>query len=278
MNVKSTLKRLLFQVAPYGFTKSVLKAYYFKRIKSYQKNGGWESNERDMDIVKYLVASGDSVIDVGANFGFYTLFLSNLVGNQGQVSSFEPIPLTYEILSNNVKRLSLLNVKLFDYAISEQEGPGTMVIPKWSDSGGENFYQARIRSGEAASGQLQEVRVNLKSLDSLFVDHQRTVAFVKIDVEGHELQVIEGARTLISRSMPALLVEVSSNPDDRQSSAFALFNLLREEGYDAYWYDGATFKHRSSGDQSVNYFFLTRSQLVRFKAAAQGAIACAMPS
>ncbi len=270
MNIKSILKRLLFQLAPGELTKAVTKAYYLKRIRSYSEEGEWGAHERDMEIVKYLVASGDSVIDVGANFGFYTVFLSNLVGGQGHIHSVEPIPLTHEILSNNVKRLSLPNVKLYDCAISEKDGSGTMVIPKWSGSGGQNFYQASVQSGIAVSGQLQEVSVNLRSLDSLFSDHQNTFTFVKVDVEGHELQVISGAIAFIRQSKPALLVEVSKNPDDWQSPAHVLFDLLKKEGYDAYWYDGAVLKRRLSGDQSVNYFFLTQRHLAQFKVAAQG--------
>lgn len=276
MNIKSLLKRLLFQIAPGGLTTAVLKAYYLKRLRSYSEAGEWEQNERDMGIVRYLVAPGDSVIDVGANFGFYTVFLSALVGKQGHIHSVEPIPLTHEILSNNVRSLLLTNVRLYDCAISEKDGAGTMVIPKWPGSGGDNFYQASVQSGEFVNGHFQEVRVNLKSLDSLFKDHQRAVSFVKIDVEGHELQVIRGAKALISRSKPALLVEVSQNPDDKQSSAHVLFDILINEGYDGYWYDGTMLKRRSSGDQSINYFFLTQSHLAQIKTANQGVIASEM--
>jgi FkbM family methyltransferase len=274
MNVKPMLKRLFFQLTPQGIRTAVLEKYYLSRLKSYSKNGMWESIERDMEIVKYFVASGDSVIDVGANFGFYTVFLSNLAGDKGNVYSFEPIPLTYEILSNNVRSLSLANVKAFGCAISEKDGPGVMVIPKWSASGGENFYQASIQTDKRVGGQFREVQVCLKKLDSLFYGHERKIAFVKIDVEGHELQVIEGAKSLISQSKPVLLIEIWGSPDDQQSSAFALFEQLKREGYDAYWYDGIKFRHRSSGDRSVNYFFLTKDQLGQLMRAAEGTIPC----
>ncbi len=272
MKGKPVLKRLFFKLMPEWVKAFTLKSYYLRALKSYLKTEMWESYENDMAIVKYFVASGETVIDVGANFGFYSTFLSKLVGKEGEVFSFEPIPLTYEILSNNVRRLSLANVKAFEYAISERDCSDVMVIPKWSASGGENFYQAHIRSENTMGGHLREVQVGLRKLDSLFYGNQKRISFVKIDVEGHELQVIEGAKSLISQSKPALLIEIWGSLDNVECSAFVLFELLKKDGYDAYWYDGAILRRRSPGDNSINYFFLTKDHLVHFMRATKGTI------
>jgi FkbM family methyltransferase len=265
MNLKSIAKRLFFRWAPAAAIKFLLKRYYLRRLKAYSGSGEWERIERDMEIVKHFVASGDSVVDVGANFGFYTAFLSILAGERGVVYSFEPIPLTFEILSHNVQALPLANVKAFNYAISEKDGSGVMVIPSWSASGGENFYQASIRTAKTEDDRFKQVQVGLKKLDSLFSGHEKRIGFIKIDVEGHELQVVEGARSVISRYKPALYIEISDNPDDRQSSAFTIFSHLEKDGYEPYWYDGQKVKRRVSGDRSVNYFFLTQDHCIQLE-------------
>lgn len=272
MNVKWVLKGIVLKCMPEKVRKHLLKVYYLRALKSYLKNRLWESYENDMAIVKGIVTRGDSVIDIGANFGVYSALLSKLTGEDGEVFSFEPIPLTYEILLNNVQKLSLVNVKTFEYAISEKDGSGVMVIPKWSVSGNENFYQASLRSQSTIEETLREVQVGLRKLDSLFRGHLKRIAFIKIDVEGHELQVIEGAKLLISQSRPVLLIEVSGSPDNVGCSAFTLFEQLKKEGYSAYWYDGVTLKRRSPHDNSINYFFFTTDQLADFMAVNKGAI------
>lgn len=258
---------------PDGAIKVLLKWYYLRRLKAYIRSGEWEQIERDMEIVKHFIVPGDSVVDIGANFGFYTAFLSDIAGDRGTVYSFEPIPLTFEVLSNNVQCLSLANVKTFNYAISEKDGSGVMVIPKWSASGDENFYQASVRTTATENDQFREVQVGLKKLDTFFSGHEKRITFIKIDVEGHELHVVEGAKSVINRYKPVLLIEVSGNPDDHQSSAFALCELLKKEDYEAYWYDGHKVKRRSVGEQSVNYFFLTEDHLIQLESAAKGKVA-----
>jgi FkbM family methyltransferase len=174
------------------------------------------------------------------------------------VYSVEPIPLTFEILSNGVRKLSLNNVRLFNCGISDKDGSGIMEIPTY-ESGGENFYQARIIKEKKSDPSFRDCAVVLKSLDSLS-STKKNVCFIKIDVEGHELEVIKGAKQLIERFMPPMLIEISGNPDEINTSASRLFGLLNEKGYSPYWYDGAKLNKRNHGDKSVNYFFLTNDQ------------------
>jgi hypothetical protein len=86
--------------------------------------------------------------------------------------------------------------------------------------------------------------------------------FIKCDVEGHELACVKGAIRVIRRSRPAWLIEVSGNPDEWTSTAYQVFKLLGEAGYEAYWFDGKRVAKRYAGDQSINYFFLRVEHLV----------------
>jgi FkbM family methyltransferase len=201
-----------------------------------------------------LINNGDLVLDIGANIGGYTKYLSELVGTEGRVFSIEPVPITYEILSSNVKKLKLKNVELMNCAISDRNARVELDIPKYA-SGLENYYQARIVENPEVTRHTR-VSVDSKRLDTIFSHLRGKVSFIKCDVEGHELKVIKGAADLIRNSEPALYFEISSNPDDPHSPAFEAFRLLKREGYEAYQYDGQCLKRRTSGDYRVNYFFL----------------------
>jgi FkbM family methyltransferase len=259
MSFRAMLKTVVIRSLPAVFWKSYLKSYYLHRLKSYSRTDGIIKAENDLEVVKYIINVGDAVFDVGANFGFYTLYLSKYVGDQGQVYSIEPIPLTFEILSNNVKKMPLNNVLLFNCGISDKESSGTMEIPTY-DSGGQNFYQARIIKEKKSNPSFRDCVVDLKSLDSFLPSVKKSIRFIKIDVEGHELQVILGATQLIERFRPAFLIEVSGNPDERDTTASRLVRLLNQKGYSPYWYNGVKVMKRSPGDKSMNYFFLTDEQ------------------
>lgn len=253
-----TIKNILIRYSPETITGIWLGFYFRTQLRSYDRNDEWTKREADMKIVEQLVVAGDSVIDAGANFGFYTHFLSKLVGTQGRVYSFEPISLTYRILATNVRKLSLDNVKVFNYAVSNRDGSETMMIPRFQ-SGAENFYQARIAVPDIKSQKFRRFPVQLRTLDSLSGLRAGKIALIKIDVEGHELPVIEGAESLIKQFMPALLIEVSGDPDNNKSAAGELLDRLKTYGYSPYWYDGSRLKPRVFGDKSINYFFLTQA-------------------
>jgi FkbM family methyltransferase len=263
MKLLALAKRLGSRFVPQSLWSRILQQYYYRKVDSYRKRNSWE-DERDLQVVKHLVAPGDSVIDVGANFGFYTAYLSGRVGPHGCVSSFEPIPLTFGILSYIVGRSSLENVRLFKFAASDSNGSATMGIPR-PDDGLDNYYQARLMPAGDTPGVAigQRLEVPLRTLDSVIDSASKPITFIKLDVEGHELEAVEGAMTLVRSFKPALLIEVSTDLDDDRSPASALMHRLEEHGYSCYWYDGSTLRKRSGGDRSINYFFLRPEQLDR---------------
>lgn len=189
---------------------------------------------------------------MGANIGVYTRFLSEAVGPMGSVWSLEPVPFTFRVLQENVKALTLRNVRAMRVAASEIDGTATIDIPK--DPGGQpNVYLARI-GGHSGDG--ERASVSTRSLDSLPSTAHRVPALIKIDVEGHEVQCIHGARITLERYRPALQIEVSGDPDVPDTSAESLFHELIELQYQCYRWDGSSFRLREAFDKSVNYFFL----------------------
>lgn len=250
------IKNIILRLLPEKLLFQIKKIHYLRSLKSF-----WEN---DMKVVQFFVKPGEYVIDIGANVGWYTKFLSDLVGVKGKVYSIEPIPPTFQLLSYCVNELELKNVELINIAVSEKNGSVVMEVPMFN-SGGENFYQARIIEGQKKEKFLKEFKVESRSIDSLLSDPPGRISFIKCDVEGHELAVIKGASLLIGKYKPALLVEVSQDPDDQSSDAYMLFKYLESFGYLVYWFDGKKLKSYCNGQKSVNYFFLTPEHLSQLK-------------
>ena len=205
------------------------------------------------------MSPGDHVGDLGANIGVYTRFLSEMVGDAGRVYSVEPIPLTYDLLCHCIDRLHLRNVQSINAAVSDAPGQVRMEVPLY-DAGWENYYEAHIVKGDASKN-ANAVTVEAKRVDDIFAGSTQPISFIKMDVEGHELSCLRGANATVERSQPAWLIEVSDNPDDPASNAHAVFHLLADKGYQAYWYDGAKVHKRTTGESSINYFFLAEKHV-----------------
>ncbi|HEX4824873.1 MAG TPA: FkbM family methyltransferase [Candidatus Polarisedimenticolaceae bacterium] len=247
-------KHLALSLLPERLLLGIKKRHYARTLRTFS-----HLEERDLEIVSRLVKEGDQVVDIGANVGAYTKCLSEFVGETGHVLSIEPVQPTFFILEYCVKALRLQNVQICNRAISDAAATLTMEVPPY-DEGGENFYQARIVT-DAPSSSLRRVHVEAVTLDSLVSSLGRPPSFVKCDVEGHELSCIRGATETIGRSRPAWLIEVSGDPDAQDSAAAALVGVLKESGYEMFWFDGTALRKRGRGDRSVNYFFLTPQHL-----------------
>lgn len=255
MNVlKSALKRLALKYLPERTLQQIRKIHYARTVRRITPDA-----EPDLRVLEHLVKPGDWVADIGANIGVYTKFLSQLVGPSGRVFSFEPVPATFEILTSNIRRMSLQNVEAHNCAISGYNGTVTLEVPCYPE-GGENLYEARIVN-ETSSSSLRRVCIESRSIDSVVTGHEKDLSFIKCDVEGHELSCVRGAAAIIKRSQPAWLIEISDNPEQPGSKADTLFNLLAEDEYVPYLFDGTSLRRRRSREVSVNYFFLRPSHL-----------------
>ena len=255
------MKGLLLRVLPEFVLSRLKRIHYVRALASF--------SEVEVAVIKELVVKGDRALDVGANVGWYTRILSELVGESGRVYSIEPIPETFALLSYCVKKLHLSNVETFNYAVSDKDGIVRMEIPKYG-GGGDNYYQSRIVEGGSGEGALRSHAVESRSIDSLFPAAETRISFIKCDVEGHELAVARGAENVTRRSFPAWLVEVSSNPDEDGTEARLLFSHYEQMGYGAYWYADETLHLRRKGEQPTNCFFLRENHVARLKASGMG--------
>jgi FkbM family methyltransferase len=164
--------------------------------------------------VRRQVTRGMAVLDVGANLGWFTVHLSLLVGADGRVDAFEPRSDLLDLLTKTIAENRLTNVTTHNFALGSQNSHGQVI---WSahdvNPGGTHLVLSDLATPDIIT---QPVLV--KTLDSC-ISHR--IDFIKIDVEGSELLVFEGAQRILSKDRPVILVEI--NPS----------NLIRTSGISA---------------------------------------------
>jgi len=202
--------------------------------------GEWAESE--LDLLGLFIKPGDVVIDVGANIGTHTVFFAQRVGATGQVQAFEPQRIVFQNLCANLALNGLLNVRAFHAAVARE--PGTIAVPSvaYAEPGNHGGVALAAGAATAAGGE----RVPLMRLDGLGLDRCR---LLKIDVEGMELDVLEGGRSLVEAARPIVYVE---NNDAAKSPALISWLLARD--YHLFWHVSMFFNPRNFFANAVNVF------------------------
>jgi FkbM family methyltransferase len=190
---------------------------------------GWRTFEQPMPAVMraLLASTGPGMfVDVGANTGFYSL-LALAVSPHSTVVAYEPLAAVRTVLLKNIRlnRVALRTrsrVRVSACALSDEAGPARLFLPDQGHGLLETSASlSAVFKGSAAGYDIVE-RTTLD--DDLKA--ARTVTFIKVDAEGHDLQVLSGARGLLLRARPIVFVEVLLGADEA-----GLTSLLRQAGY-----------------------------------------------
>lgn len=187
-----------------------------------------ESGEREIHLLGEYVAAGDVAIDAGANLGSYTLKLAELVGPSGRVVAVEPVPELGKMLKTAVPRLGL-PIDVLGCALSDKEGEAELTIPI------ENGIYRNALSSLNAAGAGRRFTVKTRTLDGVRRDIGRRVAFVKIDVEGHELPVLRGGESFLRADRPTLMIEIEQRHSPTPIAQ--TFEFLHSLGYRGSFFD-----------------------------------------
>jgi len=149
-----------------------------------------------------LIKKGDTVFDIGANFGWYSCHLAHLVGEAGQVHIFEPTSAIDELKSNLTLNKFEARCVLNQVALGEKEGTETLFIP-------EKLGTAFASLREHSYGRTQKVCVATQKLDDYVTTNKiGDVNFMKIDVEGAEYLVLKGAESVLTKYSPVIMLEL----------------------------------------------------------------------
>ena len=214
--------RILYRLLPLeGYLRVVSRLFFLYRALGIGRKGrALEYNYH----LQQLVKEGDTVIDIGANLGYYTRPLADIVGATGEVYAVEPVPVIFSVLKRNVGGRK--NVTLLNYALGSEERTIEMANDSVAAAGyfgtGRNFVSNGELSGDAVRFSAQMVRGS-----RLFADLKR-IDFIKCDIEGYERIVIPELQPLIERHHPTVLIETDG--ETRQE----IIKMFSQMGYRAY--------------------------------------------
>ncbi|MPY94876.1 MAG: FkbM family methyltransferase [Acidimicrobiia bacterium] len=176
-------------------------------------------------ILEAALTSGSVFYDVGANVGIYSLWAARLVGDEGQVFAFEPVPSTGAWLADVVAQNRLANVELVAAAASSE--PGEVTIELVPHASGLSHVRSAGRPSGGPGG--DAVTAPAITLDD-FTQVHPPPTLVKIDVEGHEPEVVAGMAKLLGTARPAVVFEAPDFVGVANGSA-ALVATFAVHGY-----------------------------------------------
>jgi FkbM family methyltransferase len=202
---------------------------------------GKEFYKPELLAIQRLVKKGGIAIDIGANIGLFSVFLSKELSAKGHVYAFEPVRDTYWRMKENLVLNRCENVMTYQQAMSNKNGKAVMnIFPAgygaWNTFGKPQFGEIKPVSKET---------VIVTTLDEFVRSSKiKFVDFLKIDVEGFEFDVLQGAKnTLIGNKVKYLSFEISETPlVGAKRKGDDIFNILKEYGYQSYQFNPETSK------------------------------------
>ncbi len=164
---------------------------------------------RKILLSKLILSPGDAAIDVGAHNGLFTHLFYKCVEEHGMVFSFEPNPYVFEILKKRTCQMK--NVRIEKVAVSNSSHQLITLHVHPHTIAQNSTVESKLKTPERMSGKIKKITVGTKRLDDVNFFNKR-VKLIKIDVEGHEAKVLQGAEALISRDSPLVIFEYTVYP------------------------------------------------------------------
>lgn len=189
----------------------------------YFYDGELSNEEYSVAFFEKVLERGDVFIDIGANIGYFTVVGARLVGEQGTVYAFEPMPEALRVLKENIRTVK--NVKLFETALSDVTGASDFSVHKDGDTSSLGVNHGAKRT----------IQVPLDTVDNSLKAENR-IDVIKIDVEGYELEVLRGAKAILAQHKPLLYFEfIPDYTKERLIKIDDFKTLLEPYGYSLHW-------------------------------------------
>jgi FkbM family methyltransferase len=190
-----------------------------------------------------------TIVDIGANEGFYTVFVADRVGSQGRVIAFEPSQREVKRLNRNLALNAVANTTVETLGVADSDGHAELKLCEYGHEGQNTLGDFAHRVKQDGTQ-----RVSLVQLDSYFAAHPVTrIDLIKIDVEGAEERVLRGGIQILEQFRPVLLMEMNDQSLRLQgSSCQRIASLLDSMGYCLYCFDRATGKLAAVGQDGYS--------------------------
>jgi len=217
----------------------------FPRLTFLARRIAGASYEREMELLDVLCDRERTGIDVGAKVGMYTYRIRK---NSSDVLAFEPIPLFHNMLK---KVFDGKRGRIEPVAVSSSRGKAVLRMP-FDHTGDAQFGRSTIDTANPLThrqvARTEELEVETRTIDEYALPK---VGFIKIDVEGHEVSVLEGAEKTIVEHKPNLLIEC--NDDHQPDGRAKLAAWLGAHDYDGFFVDGRTVKPMDQYDRAEHW-------------------------
>ncbi len=201
-----------------------LKFNYLYRAFRYRLR----DDRAEMQFLCRSLRRGQAAVDVGCHKGAYTFWMRHRVGVSGAVYAFEPQPKQIQYLREAFSAMKYDNVELVPMALSDQCTPRPLHVP----SGLGKSHMASLEDSGTSRGPYAAYSVDATTLDAFFVEKPHGPNFLKIDVEGHELAVLNGGLQTLEAYRPTILIECEARhrPDHDVRPVFDCLTSLGYEG------------------------------------------------
>jgi FkbM family methyltransferase len=262
MRIRTIIHSKVICKLPRRYQLFVERLYFFYCVKNYVEN--------EVRIIRRFCDSRKASLDIGANRGQLTLFLSAV---SSHVYCFEPVPWLSEYLK---QRFRGCNVSVEDCALGNVNDELLLRIPwignerlETRSSLVNDFANDHIRGAKVT--RVDKVEIKVRRLDDFRMEN---VGFMKVDVEGYEVQVLEGAIDTIERCRPNMLIEIEQR-DHPEKDVKDVFRCILDMGYSGYFVHKGKLmgigefdvmkmqcpSKTNGGDYVSNFLFLNRSVL-----------------
>ena len=249
--MKIKIKDLEFIIKKFFFSQSyLLKKRLLRAINN--------NYENELTFIDRFSDKSKNAIDIGVYRGVYSLKLSQ---NFKQIYAFEPNPLLFPYLKKKLRKI-IKNIDLYNLALSDHTGTTELKLPLRSESIFKDNIEELYQLGAASIHpnnefkSFKKVMVNTEKLDNISIND---IGFIKIDVEGHELEVINGAKETISKNKPVLLIEIEKRHSKR--SVEDTINSINNLGYNCFFAQNnnlVSTEHLNDKKLFNNFFFLPK--------------------
>jgi methyltransferase, FkbM family len=218
------IKRTIFRILPLASYLRILQQSYFFSYRI-----GLLKFSRNYDYhyyVKKLIRKGDTIIDIGANLGYYSILFSRWTGENGKVLSVEPIQIYNQVFNKKAKNKK--NIQLFPYALGTEEKTVQLVSSPHTGylrTGLPHIYDSS-KDGELANQEFT-FDTEMKQASKLFKDLEK-IDYIKCDIEGFEFVVLSEMKELILKHRPKIQVEVWA---ENEASLLSFFEEMNYTPY-----------------------------------------------
>lgn len=210
----------------------------------------------ETEFLQRLPLAGKTVYDVGAFEGLISLFFAS---RAKQVIAWEPNPRNYARATTNVKLNNLSNVQMLNRGISNAPGTIDLLYDPLMPGAGSGDLAIKDQIGGSVKS-AQRISIPVSTIDNEIAQNSLpTPDLVKIDIEGMELQALQGMKSLLAERHPALYIEMhGATTEDKIENAQAVTSYLENFGYKMYDVENADYITRATlGDRRPGHIYCT---------------------